>query len=127
MVVEGLVQFRDRALAVVGDRDEPAPCIVRIGFFGGRPRSTIASTARDTQLLSRLTRVPSSDSGIGPERSSSVSSRHGVLVVRQQSATTHWARVYSRAGSRSSPHYRADESIMWLWIATKWPHLGASP
>lgn len=67
------------------------------------PRSAIASTARDTQLRSSSTRNDSSDTGKGPERASSVSKWHCVLVVRQQSATTRWARVYSLAASRSSP------------------------
>jgi hypothetical protein len=39
--------------------------------------------------------------GCGPDRSNSVNKWHCVLVVRQQSATTRWARLYRRATSRS--------------------------
>jgi len=72
----------------------------------------MASTARDTQLFSRLTRAPSSDSGSGPERPSSVSRWHWVLVVRQQSATMRWARVYRRATSRN--RLPAEASDIWV-------------
>ena len=64
-----------------------------LGSLVTRPRSPMASTARETQLFSRLTRAPNSDNGIGPERPSSVSRWHWVLVVLLHSATTRWARV----------------------------------
>ncbi|WP_374564072.1 hypothetical protein [Ideonella sp.] len=39
---------------------------------------------------------------------------HCVLVVRQQSATTRWARVYKRATSRNKPPADPFELFMWV-------------